>query len=380
MQPIQQDNASRQRNYYQEEDDDQMHAPDGTYCISQTIVQNSTCPINAPDDNQSESSKAGWDIDKIPTLKLFRDLEKLGYCLMDTVTNKIVDFEQFIPPERKTLSRQPVVISSTCVSESKTVTQSSMSTTLLKELEKNQPITEGTGIKLSNNSQNECRNHKKRTNKKSKRHRKAKKAISNQQLRSENSYSSEKTNSTIKSNIGNAKDKDILDRANEPNILNQHKQATIHQPQDYHQTLTTDTGIGINDWTNGYFTCDSFSDIYRFIAFGTVPIHNTDFIRNAHLLSVSNKLLYFVGKEGRKLLCVPEPLRKLVISRAHNDIMPGNFKKLHEKIFMQFYWPNMEADIENFTKVRIDCLSDHTSDIITSSQPIVTKYSGPRIL
>ena len=187
--------------------------------------------------------------------------------------------------------------------------------------------------------------------------------------------------STINSNIGNAKDKDILDRANEPNILNQHKQATIHPPQsDYHQTRTTNTGIGINDWTNGYFTCDSFSDIYRFIAFGTIPIHNTDFIRNAHLFSVSKKLLYFVGKEGRKLLCVPEPLRKLVISRAHNDIMPGNFKKLHEKIFLQFYWPNMEADIENFTKVRIDCLSDHTSDIITSSQPIVTKYSGPRIL
>ena len=248
------------------------------------------------------------------------------------------------------------------------MTQSSICTRPLKELEKSQPVTKGNGIKLYNNSQNEGRNHKKRRNKKSKRHRKAKKAASKQQLMTENSYSSEKTNSTVNSNSGNSKEKDILDRANEPNIMIQHKQAAIHQPQsDYHQTLTTDTGIGINDWTNGYFTCDSFSDIYSFIAYGTIPAHNTDFIRNAHLFSMSKKLLYFVGKEGRKLLCVPETLRKLVISRAHNDILPGNFKQLHEKLLLHFYWPNMKADIENFTKVRIDCLLDHASyDTITS--------------
>ena len=377
-QPIQQDNAPKQRNYYQEEDDDQMHAPAGTYYTSQTIVQNTACPINAPDGDLSESIKAGWEVDKIPTLKFFRDLEKLGYCLMDTVTNKIVDFEQFIPLERKTLSRQPVVISSTCVSKSKVVTQSSKSTTPSKELETNQPATKSNSIKPPTNSQNGSRNHKKSSNKPSKRHRKALKSVSKQKLVIKNSYPSEKTNSTNNSNFGNSKEKDIIDLANEPSTLDQHKQATTHQPQpDYHQTLTTNTGIGINDWINGYFSCDSFTDIYRFTAYGTTPVHNTDFIRNAHLFSVSNKLLYFVGKEGRKLLCVPEPLGKLVISQAHNDILPGNFKELHEKLFYHFYWPNMKADIENFTKVRIDCLLDHASnDTMTSSQPIVTKYTA----
>ena len=54
-------------NHYQEYND-QMNAPEGTYCTSQTIVQNTACPTKAPDGDQSESIKAGWDIDRTSIL------------------------------------------------------------------------------------------------------------------------------------------------------------------------------------------------------------------------------------------------------------------------------------------------------------------------
>ena len=140
-----------------------------------------------------------------------------------------------------------------------------------------------------------------------------------------------------------------------------------------HQLSSVTNGIDTNVWIKAYFSCNSFKGIYRFLNDGNKPRKHTNFERsNVSSFFMFNKLLYFSAKDGSKLLCVPESLRKFIISQAHNNILPGDFKNLCAKLLYHFYWPNMMADIEKFTNVRMESLFNcKFCNLISSLHPSI---------
>ena len=72
---------------------------------------------------------------------------------------------------------------------------------------------------------------------------------------------------------------------------------------------------------------------------------------NRSLPNVSDDILWYTWKEGedKKLLVVPECMKKALLKLAHDNIMSGHLgiAKTKERIKRHFFWPNLAADVEN---------------------------------
>jgi hypothetical protein len=112
---------------------------------------------------------------------------------------------------------------------------------------------------------------------------------------------------------------------------------------------------------------------------------------------IEDGLLYKKTNKGKKLIVVPESLRKVILKTCHDDIGGGHlgFRKTLPKIKERYYWPTIYKDTNNYCRACESCakrknpntshseyhpIGEATYPFQMFVDEIVCRHSAPEIL